>query len=107
MNFSIKPILIFSAIFLLLLSPRMLWAVCDPNDDGDCCKQDNDCGAFFHPALCAVIPLNKVTIAKLEKENLQRPDFCDQHISDQLRLDVATKKPKCFDYGCEFDEDNG
>jgi hypothetical protein len=91
----------------LTLTTTSAFAACDMNDDGDCCVSDSDCGSYFHPALCAVVPLNKLTIARIEKEAPKAMKFCSADSQARLKSDAESKIPICLDGICEFKEDNG
>jgi hypothetical protein len=92
-------------LFALVLSiPTATFADCNPEGDGDCCRKDSDCAAFFHPPICAIIPLNKTSIARFEKENLPLSDFC-KGLEGDLRKELPHKKAFCAEGTCELEGD--
>lgn len=97
----------FLLLLFLLLPAARADSKCDSANDGDCCTQDQDCTAFLHETLCAVIPLNKTAAEKLTSEKPQPASFCTTEVLSKLREDAANKKPICLEGACEFREDNG
>ena len=98
---------LITILFSLLLFPLNARAECNLKDDGDCCTKDTDCAAYFHPSLCAVMALNKVTIAKITEEQPKPASFCQGDIVQKLKADATSEKVICLNGACELDQDNG
>jgi hypothetical protein len=96
------PFLISPLPSLFLFAP-LAFGECEPEQDGDCCTKDSDCIAYVYENLCAIMALNKIAVAKLERTPPTLLQMCTAEKLAKLRKEAAAKKPTCEDEVCRWE----